>query len=156
MSAEQSPGPEGAGLENMARLRRIIAELREHCPWTAQLTHESLTHYLIEESREVAEEIDAGAADDPRGAERLRKELGDVLLQVVLHAQLAAERGDFDLDGVAEAISAKLIRRSPHVYAPDGALRPSRASFEEIEAAWARSKAEEKAQEKAEEEAGGV
>lgn len=134
-------------MPQIARLRRIIAELREHCPWTAQLTHESLTPYLLEEAEEVAEEIGSGVVGDQRAAERLRKELGDVLLQVVLHAQLASERGDFDLDGVAEAISAKLIRRSPHVYTPDGTLRPSRVSFEEIEAAWARSKAQEKAEE---------
>ncbi|WP_022873256.1 MazG nucleotide pyrophosphohydrolase domain-containing protein [Nesterenkonia alba] len=126
-------------LANMQRLQQIIAELRQHCPWTAQLTHESLTEYLTEEAQEVAEEISAGVTGEP-----LRQELGDVLLQVVLHAQLASERGEFDLDGVAEAISAKLIRRNPHVYAPDGTLDPKAASIPEIEAAWQRVKAEEK------------
>lgn len=132
-----------AKLPHMAQLQRIIAELREHCPWTAQLTHESLTKYLIEEAYEVAEEVGGGIDD-----ESFRVELGDILLQVVLHAQIAGEREAFTLDDVAEAICAKLIRRNPHVYDPDGTLNPTQASIEEIDAAWQRIKAEEKEAEK--------
>ncbi|WP_300342308.1 MazG nucleotide pyrophosphohydrolase domain-containing protein [Nesterenkonia sp.] len=129
-------------LPNMSRLVQIIADLREHCPWTAQLTHEALTPYLLEEAQEVSEEIAAGVTGEP-----LRKELGDILLQVVLHAAIASERGEFDIDGVAEAISAKLIRRNPHVFTPEGHLEPKEATVEEIDAAWQRIKAEEKTEE---------
>ncbi|WP_258933433.1 hypothetical protein [Nesterenkonia pannonica] len=104
-------------MEHMAALQRTVAELREHCPWTRALDHQALAGYLTEEAEEVSEEIRAGSMGDP-----LRKELGDVLLQVVLHAQLAAERGEFTLDDVAEAMYSKLVRRSPHVYRPDGTL----------------------------------
>ncbi|WP_243730380.1 MazG nucleotide pyrophosphohydrolase domain-containing protein [Nesterenkonia salmonea] len=128
-------------LPHMEQLRDIIAQLREHCPWTAQLTHEALTPYLIEEAQEVAEEIDAGITGEP-----LRKELGDILLQVALHAAISQERGEFDLDGVAEALCAKLIRRNPHVFEPHGALNPKEATVEEIDAAWDRIKAQEKAE----------
>ncbi|WP_261624413.1 MazG nucleotide pyrophosphohydrolase domain-containing protein [Nesterenkonia marinintestina] len=133
-------------LPHMVRLEQVIAELREHCSWTAGLTHEALTRYMLEEAREAVDEIESGAVGDPAADDRLRVELGDVLLQVVLHAQLGAERGAFDLDGVAEAITAKLIRRNPHVYGPDGRLAPRPASDAEIEANWARVKRQEKGQ----------
>ena len=128
-------------LTHMEQLKQIIADLREHCPWTAQLTHHALTPYLMEEAEEVAAEIQAGITGEP-----LRKELGDILLQVVLHAAIAEERAEFDLDGVAEAICAKLIRRNPHVFEPDGTLNPQEATIEEIDAAWDRIKAQEKAE----------
>lgn len=130
-----------AALPHLSQLTQIIADLREHCPWTAQLTHEALTPYLIEEAQEVAEEVQSGIVGDP-----LRKELGDILLQVALHAAIAQERGEFDLDGVAEAICAKLIRRNPHVFEADGTLSPKPATIEEIDAAWNRIKAQEKAE----------
>lgn len=124
-------------------LRWVIARLREHCPWTSQLTHGDLTEYLVEEAYEVLEEIEAGSLD-----EGLRKEMGDLLFQIALHAQLAEERGSFDLDGVAQAITAKLVRRSPHVFTADGRLSvDAQASVEQVEAAWTRIKAEEKAAE---------
>ena len=135
MSTSQGPLP------HVPALKQVIADLRQHCPWTSQLTHQSLTDYLVEESQEVKEEIDAGVVGDP-----LRKELGDILLQVVLHAAIAEERGEFDLDAVAEAICAKLIRRNPHVFDPDGTLNPRPATIDEVDAAWQRIKAEEKAE----------
>jgi tetrapyrrole methylase family protein/MazG family protein len=90
----------------------IMARLRGEngCPWDREQTHESLKPYVIEEAYEVWEAIDDG------DEEKLCEELGDLLLQVVFHAQLAAERGAFDLNDVAEVISAKLIRRHPHVF----------------------------------------
>ncbi|MBO0596434.1 nucleotide pyrophosphohydrolase [Nesterenkonia sp. E16_7] len=122
-------------------LRWVIARLREHCPWTSQLTHEDLTEYLVEEAYEVLEEIEAGSL-----GEGLRKEMGDLLFQIALHAQLAQERGSFDLDGVAQAITAKLVRRSPHVFTAEGRLDVDpHASIEQVEAAWTRIKAQEKA-----------
>lgn len=110
----------------------MIAALREHCPWMGALTHESLVEYLLEEAYEVAETIETGAGDA-----ELQSELGDVLLQVVLHARLAEERGAFDLGDVARGLKAKMIRRNPHVFRPDGSLQDSfPATVEEIVLKW--------------------
>ena len=92
-------------VELMARLRAP-----EGCPWDREQSHETLKPYLIEEAYEVIEAIDGG--DD----EQLCDELGDLLLQVVFHAQLAAERGAFSIDDVVAALKAKLVRRHPHVF----------------------------------------
>jgi len=109
-----------------------IAALREHCPWMGALTHESLVEYLLEEAYEVAETIEAAGGDAD-----LKSELGDVLLQVVLHARLAEERGAFDLGDVARGLKAKMIRRNPHVFRPDGSLQDSfPATVEEIVLKW--------------------
>jgi uncharacterized protein YabN with tetrapyrrole methylase and pyrophosphatase domain len=118
----------------------VIAALREHCPWMGALTHESLVAYLLEEAHEVAETIEAG-----RGDAELQAELGDVLLQVVLHARLAQERHAFDLDDVARGLTAKMIRRNPHVFRPDGTLQDSfPATVEEIVLKWDAVKRSEK------------
>ena len=117
-----------------------IAALREHCPWMGALTHESLVEYLLEEAYEVAETIETGGGDA-----ELKSELGDVLLQVVLHARLAEERGAFDLDDVARGLTAKMIRRNPHVFRPDGSLQDSfPATVEEIVLKWDAVKKAEK------------
>jgi len=92
----------------------IIAKLRDPvsgCPWDLKQDHKSLRPYVIEEDHEVVEAIDAG--DDGE----LCSELGDLLLQVVLHAQLAKERGAFSIADVAERAADKMIRRHPHVFA---------------------------------------
>jgi tetrapyrrole methylase family protein/MazG family protein len=80
------------------------------CPWDREQTHESLARHLLEEAHEALEAFDAG---DPG---RIREELGDLLLQVVFHAEMAREAGTFDIDDVAEEITAKLVRRHPHVF----------------------------------------
>jgi len=117
-----------------------IAALREHCPWMGALTHESLVEYLLEEAYEVAEAIEAAGGDA-----ELKAELGDVLLQVVLHARLAEERGAFDLDDVARGLTAKMVRRNPHVFRPDGTLQDSfPATVEEIVLTWDAVKKAEK------------
>ncbi|UOD82399.1 MazG nucleotide pyrophosphohydrolase domain-containing protein [Paenarthrobacter ureafaciens] len=122
------------------RLIETIGALREHCPWMGALTHESLVEYLIEEAYEVVDSIEAGSVD-----EELRGELGDVLLQVVLHARLAEERGSFDFEAVAEGINAKMIRRNQHVFKADGSLQESfPASVEEIIVRWDAAKRAEK------------
>ncbi|TLM73357.1 nucleotide pyrophosphohydrolase [Pseudarthrobacter sp. NamB4] len=96
------------------------------------LTHASLVEYLLEEAFEVAETIEAGHPDG-----ELRGELGDVLLQVVLHARIAEERGSFTFDDVARGLSAKMIRRNPHVFRPDGSLQDSfPATLDEIVQKW--------------------
>ena len=95
------------------------------------LTHESLVEYLIEEAYEVVESIEAGNEDELLG------ELGDVLLQVVLHARLAEEHGRFNLDDVVRNLTAKMIRRNPHVFRPDGTLQESfPATVDEIVQRW--------------------
>jgi len=96
------------------------------------LTHESLVEYLLEEAYEVAETIESAGGDA-----ELQSELGDVLLQVVLHARLAEERGAFDLDDVARGLTAKMIRRNPHVFRSDGSLQDTfPATVEEIVLTW--------------------
>jgi XTP/dITP diphosphohydrolase len=96
------------------------------------LTHESLVEYLLEEAFEVAETIETGAAEA-----ELQSELGDVLLQVVLHARLAQEREVFDFDDVARGITEKMIRRNPHVFRPDGTLQDTfPATVAEIVQKW--------------------
>lgn len=93
-------------------LAEIVRILRAPggCPWDAEQTHESIRRNFIEEAYEAVEAI------DEKSAEHLREELGDVLLQVVLHAQMESETGAFDLDGVADGICKKLIFRHPHVF----------------------------------------
>ncbi|MCF3139215.1 MULTISPECIES: MazG nucleotide pyrophosphohydrolase domain-containing protein [Micrococcaceae] len=124
-----------------------VAALREHCPWMGALTHESLVEYLIEEAYEVVDSIEAG--DSPVRDSELRGELGDVLLQVVLHARLAEERGSFTFDDVARSINAKMVRRNQHVFKADGSLQESfPASVEEIIVKWDAAKRAEKPERK--------
>lgn len=94
------------------RLEAIMARLREEngCPWDREQTHRSLRPYLIEEAYEVVEAIDL---EDPA---KIREELGDVLLQVVFHAQVSREKGGFNLDDIANEICEKMVRRHPHVF----------------------------------------
>jgi tetrapyrrole methylase family protein/MazG family protein len=104
--------PARGGMTSFEQFQEIIAHLRapEGCPWDRKQTHESLRKYLIEESHEVLEAIDAG--DMPALAE----EMGDLMLQVLLHTQIAIEDGDFKMGDVLGAINNKLIRRHPHVF----------------------------------------
>jgi MazG family protein len=104
--------PDARSLEAVGRLLDVMARLRgpDGCPWDREQTHESLRPYALEEAYEVVDAIDRG---DP---EALAAELGDLLLQVVFHAQLAAETGTFSMADVARAIVEKLERRHPHVF----------------------------------------
>ncbi|MEH7084890.1 nucleoside triphosphate pyrophosphohydrolase [Neobacillus drentensis] len=99
-------------LKNFSKLREIIAELRSPtgCPWDREQTHESLKKYLIEETYEVIDAINSGDID------HIIEELGDVLLQVMLHAQIGEDDGYFSIDDIIEGLSAKMIRRHPHVF----------------------------------------
>ncbi|HUZ53258.1 MAG TPA: MazG family protein [Streptosporangiaceae bacterium] len=109
--ARQTPEEPGAAL---LELVAIMDRLRTECPWDARQTHESLAPYLLEETYEALEALER------RDMAELRGELGDVLLQVLFHARVAAERTDgtgFTIDDVANGIAAKLIRRHPHVFA---------------------------------------
>jgi len=97
------------------RLREIVARLRapDGCPWDREQTHQTLKAHLLEECHELMDAIDAGNDAD------LQEELGDLLLQVALHSQMASEEGRFDLDSVAEVVANKLVRRHPHVFGPN-------------------------------------
>jgi XTP/dITP diphosphohydrolase/tetrapyrrole methylase family protein/MazG family protein len=109
-----------ARVSEVQRLREIMAKLRapDGCPWDREQTHETLAPYLIEECCELLEAIDRGDVS------HMQEELGDVLLQVVFHAQMAEEAGAFDLEAVARGIADKLVRRHPHVFG-EGSLKTS-------------------------------
>lgn len=121
----------------LQRLIEIMDRLRSPggCPWDAEQTPESLIPYLLEEAHETIEAIEAG---DPA---LICDELGDLLLQIVFHARIFSERGAFDLSDIATAISDKLIRRHPHVFA-DVTLQ----NHGDLTAQWEKVKAGEKAQ----------
>lgn len=109
------PGPDDAGAA-VARFDAFVARLRRDCPWDAEQTHESLRRHLLEETYEVLEAIDGLEPDDSATFVDLEEELGDLLFQVVLHARLATETGQFDLAAVANGSVAKLRDRHPHVF----------------------------------------
>jgi nucleoside triphosphate diphosphatase len=122
----------------MERLRRIKAALRPPetgCPWDLEQSFATIAPYTIEEAYEVADAIERGDLDD------LRDELGDLLLQVVYHARMAEEIGAFGFDDVAQAISDKMVRRHPHVFAAGPAADPGA-----IKAEWEAIKTAEKAE----------
>ena len=115
--------------ERLLDLVRVMSRLRQPggCPWDREQSHRTLARHLLEETHEVLEAIDAGDRD------RLREELGDVLLQVVFHAQMAAEERAWDIDDVARGVVEKLIRRHPHVFG-DNALGDSDAVLQQWDA----------------------
>jgi len=124
-----------SNVDSFAELVKVMARLRaaDGCPWDREQTHASLKPYLLEEAYEALEAIDVG--DDGE----LCKELGDVLLQVVFHAQIAGEEGRFSIDDVARAIVDKLIHRHPHVF---GDLEVDGA--DQVVTNWERIKQEER------------
>src|SRR5579864_2965680 len=136
--AKASKQPSGfTPARDIGRLIDIMAALRTPktgCPWDLEQNFATIAPYTIEEAYEVA---DAIARDDLTD---LRDELGDLLLQVVFHARMAEEQGAFDFGDVVEAITAKLIRRHPHVFGDEGLQTPHA-----VEGLWERIKAQEKA-----------
>ena len=122
----------------------LSARLRapDGCPWDREQTHLTLAKHLIEESWELHDAIEAQAANPGEKADAaMAEELGDVLLQVILHTQLASERGAFDLTHVQERLARKIIRRHPHVFGA-GTAETSR----EVQRTWEAIKAEERAE----------
>lgn len=117
-------------------LRQTIARLRAPggCPWDIEQTHQSLTRCLIDEVSELLDTIDRD--DKPH----MREELGDVLIQVVFHAQIAEEEGHFDLEAVAREVNDKLIRRHPHVFGDEAKL----GTAGDVIVKWEQIKAQEK------------
>jgi nucleoside triphosphate diphosphatase len=124
---------------DISRLIEIMAALRTPvtgCPWDLEQDFSTIAPYTIEEAYEVADAISRGDLED------LRDELGDLLLQVVYHARMAEEQKAFGFGDVVEAITRKMIRRHPHVFADkDGNIQPAG-----VKSAWERIKAEEKAE----------
>jgi MazG family protein len=99
-----------AQLPQTRRFFHIVSELRRKCPWDRKQTHRSLIRYLLEEAYETVDAIESGKP------EALREELGDLLLQVFLHAEIARQKGQFSLEEVARNVSEKMVRRHPHVF----------------------------------------
>ncbi|MHB8126034.1 MAG: bifunctional methyltransferase/pyrophosphohydrolase YabN [Desulfitobacteriaceae bacterium] len=127
--------PPHQGVVSLTKLQEVMRILRsqEGCPWDREQTHESLIPYLIEESYEVIEAI------ENKDMYNLSEELGDLLLQIIFHAQVAAEAGNFQLEDVLQEIIAKLIRRHPHVFSDGKATNSS-----EVRETWEQIKQEEK------------
>ncbi len=127
--------------KDISRLIEIMAALRNPktgCPWDIEQDFASIAPYTIEEAYEVADAIERGDRDD------LRDELGDLLLQVVYHARMAEEEGEFAFGDVVEAVTKKMIRRHPHVFGDEAARGAGMAK-----GMWERIKAEEKAEKRA-------
>lgn len=143
MTLPDGPVPSRAGGERLLELVKVIHRLQatDGCPWDREQTHQSLARHLLEEAHETLDAIDSG------DLERLREELGDLLLQVVFHAEIASRDGAFDVDDIAETIVAKLIRRHPHVF---GDVKVDSAA--EVLVNWERIKAEEKGEHPVDEE----
>ena len=117
--------------QRFQKLTDLMAALRapNGCPWDRKQTHESLKAYLLEETYEVLETI------DHQDRRKLAEELGDVLLQVLFHSQIAAEAGTFTIDDVLDLLADKLVRRHPHVF-PNGSQDPVPANAEQVLAKW--------------------
>lgn len=104
-------------MSSIQALKETVARLRapDGCPWDREQTHQSICDCFIEECAELLETIDRG------DMEHMREELGDVLLHIVMHAQMAEEAGHFDFEAVSQEVNEKLIRRHPHVFGDDSA-----------------------------------
>ncbi|MGB3298879.1 MAG: nucleoside triphosphate pyrophosphohydrolase [Phormidesmis sp.] len=129
-------------LIELQHLITVIAQLRNPdggCPWDLVQTPQTLTPYVIEEAYEVVDAIQSGNKAD------VAEELGDLLLQVVLQAQIFQEQGDFDLGDVAKRITEKMIRRHPHVFAAEGGEKAIADTPEAVKLTWEEIKAQEKA-----------
>lgn len=133
---------------DITRLLEIMAKLRDPdtgCPWDVAQTFATIAPYTVEEAYEVADAIARGDVED------LKDELGDLLLQVVFHARIAEEDGRFDFGDVVDAITAKLVRRHPHVFGPhvsgpDGCGAAGRRDTATVNAQWDAIKAQERAE----------
>ena len=122
--------------EKIQKLLEVVSDLRDPingCPWDLKQTHLSLIPYVLEEAYEVAHAI---REENPN---ELKEELGDLLLQIILHAQIAKEKNLFDMTDIIDIITEKLIRRHPHVF-----LNKARVSIKDVEESWEKIKNEER------------
>lgn len=131
------PQPPPPDRESARPLLELVRRLRapDGCPWDRAQTHASLRPYVIEEAHEVAEALDSG---DPH---RLREELGDLLLQIALHAVIAEEQGHFGWQDIVDSVTDKLVRRHPHVFGEAKADTPA-----DVARLWQAAKSQERAQ----------
>ncbi len=130
-------GSKPVGQSALIELVEIMARLRAECGWKAEQTHRTLAKHLLEETYETIEAIEA--LDGGGSFDHLREELGDVLLQVYLHAAIAAQAGEFDIEDVARGLREKMLRRNPHVFGDVEETDPTR-----INETWESVKAAEK------------
>lgn len=100
-------------MKDFDRLVEVVSTLRKKCPWDRAQTHKSLKPYMREETREALEAIDSGKP------KHLCEELGDQLLHIIMHAEMAKEEGTFNITDVINGITKKMIRRHPHVFSKD-------------------------------------
>lgn len=136
---EPEPWRSGDG-SPLLEFAAMMRHLRVVCPWKAAQTHTTLARYLVEETYETLEALEIG--EETGDWSLLRDELGDLLLQVYFHAVLAEERGEFTLDDVAAGISAKMVRRNPHVFGPQSGQDLTPAQVNDL---WQEAKARERA-----------
>src|SRR5262249_26342504 len=127
------PRPTPDTASSFLDLVETVARLRRDCPWDREQTSKSIMPFLIEETYEVLEALESEKPEEVRG------ELGDLLLQILLHAEMAAERGEFDIRVVMDTVREKMVRRHPHVFA---GLEV--AGTQEVLGNWSRIKAEER------------
>jgi len=120
-------------LTETEKLLKVVHELRTQCPWDKKQTHQTLAKYLLEEAYETVDAIQS------KNKTALKEELGDVLLQVVLHSEIASEKNSFNFEDVAKYISEKMIRRHPHIYAKEKVL-----DYKEHQKSWTALKQKEK------------
>jgi len=128
-------------LQEFEKLIKIMQQLRDPqsgCPWDRQQSFQTIAPYTLEEAYEVVDAIDRGNMDD------LCDELGDLLLQVVYHSQMASEQGIFDISDVLQAIVKKLIRRHPHIFKSNGFEGQQMDSVKAIKSAWEVQKSTER------------
>ena len=118
----------GNGLDRILTVMRQLRDTQDGCPWDVEQTFETITPYTIEEAYEVADAIERSDMDDLRG------ELGDLLFQVVFHARMAEEAGDFTFEDVARSIADKMEARHPHIFGDEGGIMED-GRWEDIKAA---------------------
>ncbi len=121
--------------EQLVQIVKKLRDPKNGCPWDREQTHQTLTKYLIEESYEFVYSVEKGQAPE------MKEELGDVLLQILLHTTIAEERKTFNLESVSQALIDKLIRRHPHVF---GELKENEISTDEVTQNWKKIKEREK------------
>ena len=102
-------------MKEFDNLVKVISQLREECPWDKEQTHESLSKHLIEEAYELLDSL-AELTEEEESYRNLNQELGDLLLQILLHSKIASEKGYFSIVEVIESLNEKLIKRHPHVF----------------------------------------
>lgn len=137
MSAQHAEDPIARRAEALAAAAETMRVVRDRCVWTQRITHRDLVPYLIEESAELVDAVEAGSRAE------LREELGDLLWQVLFHAEIASrdDAEPFDIADVAEGLTEKMVRRHPHVFGDDVAETP-----EQVLVLWNAAKAAEKSE----------